>query len=136
MRAKPGGFYIRKLMDQLNENPDGVDSDVLESLGLTERFMTLFDEELKYIEIQLKLRTKHVDAVERLQTIPGIVNTGDEPDGCQAQDASERVMEWIEMFPGHATGNVCDSNYEGFLTSSIEAIEDSCADFLPGSSGA
>lgn len=66
MRAKPGVFYIRKLMNQLIENPDGVDSEALESLGLAERFITLFDEELKYIEIQHKLRTKHVDAVERL----------------------------------------------------------------------
>lgn len=49
-----------------------MDSDILESLGLAERFITLFDEELKYIETQLKLRTKHVEAVERLQTIPGI----------------------------------------------------------------
>ena len=72
IRARPGAFYLRKLMNRLIERPDGVDTDILESLGLAQRFITLLEEELSHIEAMLHVRTRGHELVERLQTIPGI----------------------------------------------------------------
>jgi transposase len=72
LRTRPGAFYLRKRMNQLIERPDGIDTDVLETLGLAERFITLLEEEMHHIEAQLEVRTEHNDVIQRLQTIPGI----------------------------------------------------------------
>ncbi len=54
------------------EQPDGIDTELQQSLGLCERLMTMLEEELRYVDATLANRTRDNEIVERLQTIPGI----------------------------------------------------------------
>ncbi|MCP4742178.1 MAG: IS110 family transposase [Actinomycetales bacterium] len=72
LRTRCGGHYLGKFMNQLIERPDGVDTHILESLGLAQRFITLLNEELSHIEAMLHVRTIDIDVMNRLQTIPGV----------------------------------------------------------------
>jgi transposase len=72
LRARTGGASLNRFMNQLIERPDGVDTNILESLGLAQRFITLLDEELAHIEAMMHVRTKDNEVIDRLQTIPGI----------------------------------------------------------------
>src|SRR5690606_26400641 len=65
---------IRKKVDELLEHPDGVDTELLDSLGLCERALSLFAEECADLDAKIKSRIADVDVVHRLRTIPGIVD--------------------------------------------------------------
>jgi transposase len=71
VRTRTGGHYLRKRVDELLEHPNGVESELLESLGLCERSMTMLGEELRHIDAMLSCRTKNNEVVELLKTIPG-----------------------------------------------------------------
>jgi hypothetical protein len=51
------------------------------------------------------------------------------------QDLSETtgytIEEFAEMFPHHATGNICDDSYAGFFSSTLPVIETACDEFQP-----
>jgi len=51
------------------------------------------------------------------------------------QDLSETdgytIEEFAEMFPHHATGNICDSSYAGFFSTTLPVIETACDEFQP-----
>lgn len=55
-------------------------------------------------------------------------------DYCQ-QDLSEsdgwEVIDFVEMFPNHAYGNICESSYAGFFSQSLPTIESACDEFVP-----
>lgn len=70
--TRAGGFYIRKKMTQLLEDPDGMDTVVLEGLGLCERQVEILGEEFAHIEATIHTRCAKIDAVRRLMTIPGV----------------------------------------------------------------
>jgi transposase len=72
LRTRTGGHYLRKYIDQLLEHPDGIETELLESLGLCERFITMLDEELAHVHATLACRTEGNEVIERLQTIPGV----------------------------------------------------------------
>jgi len=75
LRTRTGGHYLRKYIARLLEHPDGVHTELLESLGLCERFITMLGEELAHVEATLVCRTEGNDVIERLQTIPGVGHT-------------------------------------------------------------
>jgi len=72
LRTRTGGHYLRKYIDRLLEHPDGVHTELLESLGLCERFITMLGEELAHVDATLVCRTEGNEVIERLQTIPGV----------------------------------------------------------------
>jgi hypothetical protein len=41
------------------------------------------------------------------------------------------IVEFVEMFPNHATGNICDASYAGFFSSTVPVIDSACDDFEP-----
>ncbi len=71
-RVRPGGHYINKLVSELLERPEGLDTDVFESLGMCERFIDMLREEVAQVDAMLATRTEGNEVVARLQTIPGI----------------------------------------------------------------
>ncbi len=70
--TRAGGHYIRKHMAQLLESPDGVETILLDGLGLCQRQVEILGEELEHIEAMLATRTAGIDAIQRLMTIPGV----------------------------------------------------------------
>ncbi len=90
-RVTTGGHHLRKQVDRLLEHPDGVDTTLLESLGLCERLITVLTEELGHIEASIHLRTKNNDVVERLKTIPGF--------GDVVAATTYAVIGEVERFP-------------------------------------
>jgi transposase len=67
-----GRTKIQREVDRLLEDPKGVETVLLQSLGLCERTMSLFAEEQARLEQDLERRVEHNEVVKRLQTIPGI----------------------------------------------------------------
>lgn len=90
-RTRPGGSSLRKLVDQMLEHPDGIDTELQESLGLCERFMTMLGEELRNVDAMLVNRTRGNEIIERLRTIPGI--------GPVASHVLYATIGEIERFP-------------------------------------
>ncbi|PRQ02916.1 Transposase IS116/IS110/IS902 family protein [Enhygromyxa salina] len=72
VRVSPGNSKIRKKIDEILEHPDGADTDLLDSLGLCERAISLFNEECADIDKKISIRTGAIDVVQRLRTIPGV----------------------------------------------------------------
>src|SRR5690606_35411819 len=72
VQVSPGNSQIRKKVDELLEHPDGVDTELLDSLGLCERALSMFAEECADLDAKIKSRIADVDVVHRLRTIPGI----------------------------------------------------------------
>ncbi len=54
------------------EHPDGIDTMLLESLGLCERLTTQLAEELEHVDNTIRVRLSDNPVIERLQTIPGV----------------------------------------------------------------
>lgn len=71
-RVRAGGHYINKLVAELLERVEGLDTDVVESLGTCERFIDMLCEEVAHVDAMLAARTEKNDVITRLQTIPGI----------------------------------------------------------------
>lgn len=46
--------------------------ELLDGIGLCERNMELLSEELAHVDAQLRRRTEHIEAIQRLITIPGV----------------------------------------------------------------
>lgn len=89
--AKPGVHYIRKLMNATLEEPTSLTADILESVGLAERFVELLDEELAHVDAKLSLFANGHEVINRLQTIPGI--------GIVCAATLYAVIGEIERFP-------------------------------------
>lgn len=71
-RVRSGGHYINKLVAELLERVQGLDTDVVESLGMCERFIDMLCEEVAHVDAMLAARTENNAVITRLQTIPGI----------------------------------------------------------------
>jgi transposase len=71
-RVSPGNRTIRRKLDELLEHPDGVNSELLDSLGLCERTLSLFNEECSDIDMKISRLISDNDTIQRLQTIPGV----------------------------------------------------------------
>ena len=69
---KMGGHYLRKNLDGLLENPEGMDTMLLDGLGLCQRQAEFLGEELAHVEAVLRTRAAGLAEVERLMTIPGV----------------------------------------------------------------
>lgn len=69
-RVRPGGHSINKHVTALLERPEGLDTDVLESLGMCERFIEMLVEEVAHVDAMLAVRTEGNEVIARLQTIP------------------------------------------------------------------
>lgn len=68
----PGKLHIHKQIAAMTANPVGVEPELLSALGLCERPIELFDEELVEIDRVLEERTCNNAIIQRLRTIPGI----------------------------------------------------------------
>ena len=69
----PGIRCLKVAMDtHLEQCTEGVDSLLLEGIGLCDRNMELLKEELDHMDAVLKRRTEGIDAIRRLKTIPGV----------------------------------------------------------------
>ena len=51
---RPGGHYINKLVAELLERVEGLDTDVVESLGMCERFIEMLCEEVTHVDACLR----------------------------------------------------------------------------------
>ena len=72
VRVSPGNSRIRQKVDEILENPNGTDTELLDSLGLCERSISLFAEECADIDVKIATLTKDIDVIRRLRTIPGV----------------------------------------------------------------
>ncbi len=72
LTVRTGGHYLRRVLDKLTECPDGIETRLLEGLGLCHRQQMILGEELEHIEGQLQMKTDGIEEVERLMTIPGV----------------------------------------------------------------
>jgi transposase len=63
---------LRKELARMVEAPDGVPTHLLDGLGLCQRQIEILGEELQHIAAMVKLHTADIEAIERLQTIPGV----------------------------------------------------------------
>jgi transposase len=71
-QVRSGGTSLRKFVDGMLEQPEGIETELLDSLGLCERMMTMLGEELRHVDATLANRTRGNEVIERLQTIPGV----------------------------------------------------------------
>jgi transposase len=67
-----GKEHIQQQIAWMTANPEGVEPSLLSALGMCERAMDLFDEELVHLDAVLEERTRDNAIVQRLRTIPGI----------------------------------------------------------------
>jgi transposase len=67
-----GKEHIQRQIAWMTSHPEGVEPGLLSALGMCERAMELFDEELVHIDAVLDARTRDNAIVQRLRTIPGI----------------------------------------------------------------
>ena len=51
------------------------------------------------------------------------------PDG-QSQDPA-KIREFIELFPNHIMGSVCEANYAPFFEQAVDLINTTCDEFTP-----
>ena len=72
VQARPGNYRLRNKINELLERTEGVDTDLLDSLGLCERTMSLLIEERDDIDSKIWRLTKDNDVIRRMQTIPGV----------------------------------------------------------------
>jgi len=70
--ARPGRHNLSKLVEEVLEQSMGLERDVLGAVGMSERFIAVFDEEVAYLDGKLAALTREVQEAQRLQTIPGI----------------------------------------------------------------
>ena len=42
-----------------------------------------------------------------------------------------RLVEFIESFPRHVVGSVCEPNYAGFFEQAVDLIKDTCEVYVP-----
>ena len=71
--VSPGLRNLRgAIAAQIESCTEGVDGLLLDGIGLCERNMELLSEELAHVDAQLRRRTEHIEAIQRLMTIPGV----------------------------------------------------------------
>ena len=71
-KIRTGGHYLRTALDQLLASSQGIDGHLGDLLELCQRQEASLSLELRRAEPELQERTKTVDAIGRLQTIPGV----------------------------------------------------------------
>lgn len=71
-KIRTGGHYLRKALDQLLSTSLGADVQLLELLELCQRQETSLTLELARAEATLRARVRSIEAIARLQTIPGV----------------------------------------------------------------
>jgi transposase len=71
-KVRAGGRYLTTALDQLLASPDGIDSYLFDLLELCQRQQTSLSFELKRAEAELRERSRSIEAIGRLQTIPGV----------------------------------------------------------------
>jgi transposase len=67
-----GGHYLRKSMPDYLTVDSGLEESRREMLGLCQRQEASLAAELKAVEAQLRQKTREIDAIARLGTIPGV----------------------------------------------------------------
>jgi transposase len=72
VKVRTGGHYLRKVLDQLLTSPQGMDGHLSDLLELCQRQEAALSLELRQAESELWERTQAVEAIGRLQTIPGV----------------------------------------------------------------
>ena len=71
-KVRTGGHYLRTALDQLLASPQGIDGHLSDLLELCQRQEAALSLELRQAEAALRERAQAVDAIGRLQTIPGV----------------------------------------------------------------
>ena len=68
----PPSTTVSHLVEKLSAQPDGLDADLAETLARGERMHRALGVELRQLEATIRQEAKTVDAIARLQTIPGV----------------------------------------------------------------
>jgi transposase len=71
-KVRTGGHYLRTALEQLLASPQGIDGHLGDLLELCQRQEAALSLELRQAEAELRERTQIVEAIGRLQTIPGV----------------------------------------------------------------
>lgn len=71
-KVRTGGHYLGRALDQLLASPNGIDSHLLDLLELCQRQQSSLSFELKQAEAELRERSRSIEAIGRLRTIPGV----------------------------------------------------------------
>jgi transposase len=71
-RTKTGRTRLRKTLDELLATPNGIDAHLNDTLELCQRQEAALSGELRRAETELRARVREVEAIGRLQTIPGV----------------------------------------------------------------
>jgi transposase len=71
-RIKTGGHWLRKVLDELLATPNGIDAYLNDTLELCQRQEAALSLELRRVETNLRERVQGIEAIGRLQTIPGV----------------------------------------------------------------
>lgn len=72
LKVRTGGHYLGKAIDHLLDQPEGIDRRLLDALGLCQRQQSILAEELSHLDAVLQNRTRGIEDIERLMTIPGV----------------------------------------------------------------
>lgn len=48
----------------------------------------------------------------------------------ESQDPA-KIREFIEMFPNHIRGSVCEANYAPFFEQAVDLINSTCDEYVP-----
>jgi transposase len=71
-KVRTGGHYLRRALDQLLASELGIDAHLLDLLELCQRQESSLGLELRRAEAELRQRARSIEAISRLQTLPGI----------------------------------------------------------------
>jgi transposase len=72
VEVRTGGYYLRKVLDELLASPQGIDGHLADLLELCQRQEAALSLELRQVEAELRERTRTLEAIGRLQTMPGV----------------------------------------------------------------
>lgn len=67
----------------------------------------------------------------------GLVGDGGQPNAVCVDEGNgnggypPRLIEFIESFPRHVVGSVCEPNYAGFFEQAVDLIKDTCEVYVP-----
>ena len=71
-KVRSGRPSLRIALDQLLASPQGVNASLLDLLELCQRQEAVLEHERKRVEAELREQTRSIEAIRRLQTIPGV----------------------------------------------------------------
>ena len=72
LRVRPGGHRLRAVLEELLNSPNGLDAYLSDSLDLCLRQLAALGVELQRVEAELPGRSRRIETIGRLQTLPGV----------------------------------------------------------------